>query len=454
MRLSGPRAVAIARQLLDRPTGPPRHATFCRFVVRDDGGAQRAVDEVIATWFRRPASYTGEDVVELSTHGSPAVLKQVVQAGVRAGARLAEPGEFTLRAFLNGRIDLAQAEAVADLVDAVTPLQARAAFDQLQGTLTGAIRSLEADLFAAIATLEASIDFPDEGHDFAAVAEVQTALERIVARVDELLAGGRRGRLIREGRQVVVAGAPNVGKSSLFNNLVGAGRAIVTSAPGTTRDLVTETVDIGGMRVTVVDTAGLRESTDPVESEGVSRAREAVGVADAVVVVLDQSRALDDEDMAVLALTRRLPRVIVMNKSDLEARWSSEAIADAGGESPVVSASMKSGAGLEAVRSAVAACLGGGEELSDVPAVTNLRHMALLERARGALERSLEGLRPSSQPECGGARPGEAGSGPAIPEEFIVADLREALEALGEVTGRRSAEDLLGRIFSRFCVGK
>lgn len=454
IRVSGPRAEAVARHLLDRSPAPPRYATFCRFVVRDESGCESAVDEVVATLFRAPASYTGEDVVEISSHGSPAVLEELVRAGVRAGARLAEPGEFTLRAFLRGRIDLVQAEAVADLVDAVTPLQARAAFDQLQGTLTRAITSLEADLFRVIAALEASIDFPGEGCDFPGAGELRRTLEEISARIDRLVADGERGRLIREGRQVVVAGSPNVGKSSLFNCLVGAERAIVAVMPGTTRDLVTETVDLAGMRLTVVDTAGLRQTSDEVEEEGVRRARNAVEVADAAIVVLDLSRPLSSEDMAVLALTRRLPRVVVANKSDLEARWEARAMAgDTGGAEAVV-ASTKTGEGLEAVRTALAACLGGGERETDLPAVTNVRHLALLGRAREALGRSLEGMTPPGGEVCSDADAGDREAWSPLPEEFLASDLREALEALQEVTGRRAAEDLLGQIFSRFCVGK
>src|SRR5581483_10870929 len=266
VRISGSAAAAIAGELLrlDQPL-QPRHATFTR----------TAADQVVATLFPAPHSYTGEDVVELSAHGSPVILRQIVEDAMRAGARLAEPGEFTLRAFLNGRIDLIQAEAVADLIDAVTPLQARAAFDQLEGTLTTQIGELDRELFELIARIEASLDFPDEGYHFINPDEIATALAALEQRLGALGRAARRGRLIREGARVAIAGRPNTGKSSLFNALLRTGRAIVTPEPGTTRDFLVETIDLDGLRVELVDTAGIRETSNVVEAEGAVRARRA-----------------------------------------------------------------------------------------------------------------------------------------------------------------------------------
>jgi tRNA modification GTPase len=447
VRLSGPDARVVAGRVLDRLPAAPRRATLARVMAGGTSGAggeaRPALDEVLATVFAGPASYTGEDVVEISAHGSPVVLRAIVEAAMRAGARLAEAGEFTLRAFLHGKLDLVQAEAIGDLVAAVTPLQARAAFDQLEGTLTRAIGEVERDLFDLVAGLEASIDFPEEGYHFVDRAAAREKLGATVEALKRLLADGSLGRMVREGRQVAVVGAPNAGKSSVFNVLAGAMRAIVAAAPGTTRDLVSETVDLGGLRITLVDTAGMRASADEVEREGVSRARQAAEVADAVIVVLDRSRPLAEEDRKVLFETARKRRVIAVNKSDLPAGWlPEEALSDcAGGRGRLAVVSAKTGAGMDQLREGVIGALEeeDGRAERDVPAVTNLRHIALLERAAAAVARAVAAL--------------DQASGP-MSEEFVVADLQEARAALEEVTGKRSSEDLLRRIFERFCVGK
>ncbi len=336
VRISGPVAVDVAGALLtlDRPL-QPRHATFAR----------TKCDQVVAVYFPAPNSYTGNDVVEISAHGSPVVLRQIVEAAIASGARLAEPGEFTLRAFLNGRIDLVQAEAVADLIDAVTPLQARAAFDQLEGTLTERIAEIDSELFELTARLEASLDFPDEGYHFVEAGEAGAVLRSIEGKLGALLCEARRGRLIREGARVVITGKPNVGKSSLFNALVRTGRAIVTPVPGTTRDLVTESADIDGLRLELIDTAGVRETSDEVESEGVSRARRAWATADLILVLLDVSRPLENADFELLRETSESPRIVVAHKSDLPRTWAASAVA-----SPVEVVSSKTSEGLDRLR--------------------------------------------------------------------------------------------------------
>jgi tRNA modification GTPase len=425
VRVSGPEAQRIALQLIaaDRPL-EPRRATFTAIV-----GAERAeIDHVVATYFPAPRSYTGDDVVELSAHGSPVVLHAIVASAIAHGARLAEPGEFTLRAFLNGRIDLPQAEAVADLITAATPLQARAAFDQLEGTLTEQIGELDRALFDLAARLEASIDFPDEGYHFLDAASVAAELDSLIERTSALLDGARRGRMIRDGLQVAIVGAPNVGKSSLFNALAGAARAIVTNVPGTTRDLVTEVVDIGGLRVTLVDTAGLRETTDAVESEGVARAQRAQQVADLVLFVLDRSLPLPDQlERAGMALPCKA--LYVANKADLAAAWH---------RSDAVEVSALSGDGLDDLRARVVAAL-DVDPLDDPPPMTNVRHIALMQRADGALRRACEAALPD---------------GGSLSEEFVLADLQEARSALEEISGRRAPDEVLAHIFSRFCIGK
>jgi len=419
VRLSGPRAQRIAEDLVQRELPlEPRHATLTRL--------REAIDQAVVTLFPGPNSYTGDDVVELSAHGSPVVLETIVRAAIAGGARLANPGEFTLRAFLNGRIDLMQAEAVADLIDAATPLQARAAFDQLEGTLTRAIADLDARLFDLIAGLEASIDFPEEGYHFLEASALAASIDELIARTEAMIADASRGRMIREGLQIAIVGRPNVGKSSLFNALVGAPRAIVTDVPGTTRDLVTEVIDLDGLRVTLVDTAGIRAVEDVVEAAGVERSRGAIGVADLVVHVVD-ARSGEDEGLDETAGRRR---VVVRNKSDLlDASPTCEG---------AVAVSALTGAGLDGLRGAILREL-DVDPRRDRPALTNIRHVALVERADAALVR---------------ARDAAAAAGGALSEEFVLADLQEARTAFEEITGRRAAEDLLAHIFSRFCIGK
>jgi tRNA modification GTPase len=436
VRISGPDAVGTARTILHR-TEPlePRLATVTAVVSPDSG---QRVDRVLVTHFPEPASYTGEHLVEISGHGSPVLLRRIVDLAVSAGARLAEPGEFTLRAFLNGRIDLVQAEAVGDLIKAVTPLQARAAFDQLEGTLTREISEMERALFDLVVRLEASVDFPEEGYHFVDSTAVGTATRQLIKHTERLLNDSHRGRLVREGGQVVILGKPNVGKSTLFNLLLGAPRAIVTDVAGTTRDLLTETLELDGIPVTLVDTAGMRATGDVIESEGVSRARGALDVARVVILVLDQSRPLEDDDATLLDLTHSVARVVVVNKIDLPPEWTDVDIPAGARTDTVVPISLVDD-GSDAftrVSEAVTRELLAGEELRDPPAITNLRHIDLLERTRTALRRAAD------------AADGNA------PEELVLADLAEAQQALGAVTGQRTPDDVLNRIFAEFCIGK
>jgi tRNA modification GTPase len=430
VRISGPQSARIATSLTQHQAAlEPRHATFARFI---SAGAASTADQVILTFFPGPHSYTAEDVVEISGHGSPVLLRAIVESAMAEGARLAEPGEFTLRAFLHGRIDLVQAEAVRDLIDAVTPLQARAAYDQLEGTLTTEIARVDSQLFDLAVRLEASLDFPDEGYHFVESGDAAREIAGIIGQLDALLATASRGRLIREGLQVALAGRPNAGKSSLFNCLAGQGRAIVTDTPGTTRDLVTETVDVDGIPMTFVDTAGVHAgAVDPVEVEGIARAVAVRDVAHVILVVLDRSRSLDADDRALLEATTARPRVIVANKSDLAAAWDAGALNGAA----AVGASATTGQGVDRLRAALVEAA-AGEPMRDVPAITNVRHVDLLAGARAALERA------------------EAAARAGTPEEFVLADLNEARRRLEEVTGARTSDDVLHAIFDRFCIGK
>jgi tRNA modification GTPase len=442
VRLSGPEAPRLARTLVGRDEAfVARHATLTRILDDGDGGTGRAVDEVVVTWFAAPHSYTGDHVVEISGHGSPVLLQRIVELAMRAGARLAEPGEFTLRAYLNGRLDLVQAEAVADLVDAVTPLQARAAMDQLEGTLTAAIGRIDASLFDLSARLEASLDFPDEGFHFITRDELGLALVRIREALADLSAEGRLGRVIREGRLVVIAGPPNAGKSSLFNALVGSARAIVTDVPGTTRDVLTERVDIGGVPITLVDTAGLREAgeggeIDAIEAEGVTRARRAQEVAALTLVVLDRSVSVSEAQRRIVAEANG-PVLVVLNKSDLPAAWAAEALVGSSIDAiDAIDVSAATGEGLAGLRTRIVAKLAGREDLRDSPAISNVRHLALVAAAEGAVRRA------------------EAALSDGATEELVLADLSSARQALEEITGRRTPDDLLRHIFARFCIGK
>lgn len=460
VRASGPDAHGIVRRMIahDAPL-EPRRATFTPVRCGDI-----AIDHAVVTFFPAPHSYTTEDVVEISAHGSPVILRTIVEAAVANGARLAEPGEFTLRAYLNGRLDLMQAEAVADLIEAATPLQARAAFDQLEGTLTRAIASIDATLFDLIAKLEASVDFPDEGYHFVEPQEIARAIDGILERASALLADARRGRLIREGFQVAIVGPPNAGKSSLFNALVGSSRAIVTDVPGTTRDLVTEAVDIGGLRVTLIDTAGLRPAADVVEAEGVARSKQASAIADLVLVVVDEddpesvlAGALAAHDDSQTSARQAAPgahrarggTMSEVAEIDVEQAVRGDERAhvkhfivqskiDLGRPARGVRVSAVTGEGLDTLRAAILEAL-DVDARRDPPAITNVRHAALLARAQQSLERAKR-----------------AASGPAgaMPEEFVLVDLQDARAALEEITGRRTSDEVLAHIFERFCIGK
>jgi tRNA modification GTPase len=425
VRISGSSSAAIAAAMLARRKPlVPRHATLTKIFAR----GSIVSDEVVATYFPAPHSYTGEHVVEISAHGSPVVLRAIVMHALQVGARLAQPGEFTLRAYLNGKRDLIQAEAVADLVAAATPMQARLAFDQLEGTLTARIAEVDKALFSLIARLEASLDFPDEGYHFVQPHDVGREVMSIVALLDELLASARCGRLIREGATLVVAGRPNVGKSSLFNMLVGAERAIVAEVAGTTRDLVTEQVEMEGLALTIVDTAGWREAVDTVESEGVARAQAASDVADLLLLVLDGSEPNREEDEQLLMRTRRQRRIIVANKSDRPI---------VNGSDVDLRVSAKTGTGAEKLRSAIVRELTGDDSLRDTAAISNVRHITLLQEARTRLV----------------AASASASSG-RVPEEFVLADLQAARTYLEEIVGTRASGELLEHIFANFCIGK
>jgi tRNA modification GTPase len=428
IRLSGQESRNIATQILHfarRPEWKPWASHLAELI--DESG--NAIDQAVFTFFAAPHSYTAEDVVEISCHGSPVVLTACLKQAVRAGARLAEPGEFTLRAYLNGRLDLPQAEAVRDLIDATTLYQARVAAQQLDGSLSRRIKPIKAQLVELIALLEAGIDFAEDDISVASSEEITRRLKPIEADLAELLRTFASGRLIHEGFTLAIAGRPNVGKSSLFNRLLEQDRAIVTAIPGTTRDLVSETTSLEGIPVKLVDTAGIRSSEDLVESLGIERSYTAVADADLTLLVIDVSEPFTQEDEALLEKLRDRRPLIVGNKIDLGRK-------DTGSE-PVIAVSAQTGDGIDELRGAILRRLAPeGLASPESGALTNIRHEALLRESSEAIQN--------------GQRAVEFG----IPHEMLLLDLYAALRPIDAVTGATTADDILNHIFSTFCIGK
>ncbi len=428
VRVSGPRVPAIAECLLGSlPT--PRRAAFRRFT--DTEG--HALDEGIVLYFPAPASFTGEHVLELQGHGGPVVLDLLLARVVALGVRPARPGEFSERAFLNGKLDLTQAEAVADLIAATSAQAARAAMGSLQGEFSQRIEALVEGLIDLRLWIESAIDFPEEEIDFLADGALAAKLGRLRADLAALLGSAAQGRLLRDGMTVVIAGRPNAGKSSLLNRLTGREAAIVTDIPGTTRDVLREYIHLDGMPLHVIDTAGLRESDDPVEREGIRRAWDEIARADRILVLADDSEGVGAEEEAMRArLPADTPVTLVRNKIDLSGAVAGEGQGAWGVE---IRLSAKTGEGVARLREHLKACMGyQGEHEGQFMA--RRRHLDALERAGEALARARVQLE-------------EVRAG-----ELAAEELRLAQEALGEITGEFSSDDLLGRIFSSFCIGK
>jgi tRNA modification GTPase len=424
VRVSGHNLKQFTETLAGRAIAP-RCAVLTAY--RDATGA--AIDEGIALYFQAPRSYTGEDVLEIQAHGGPMVLRLLLQRCLELGARVAEPGEFTRRAFLNGKLDLAQAESVADLIDAATAEAARCAVRSLQGEFSRRIHAVSASLIELRALIETTLDFPDEDVDTVDHEAVSPKVQQLRAAVQTLLEGGKQGSLLRDGIYVALAGRPNVGKSSLLNQLAGEEIAIVTEIPGTTRDLVRQVVDVQGIPTHIIDTAGLREARDPVERIGVARAWQAIAEADAVVVVVDAS-GMCPADAAILdRVPPHIPRVRVMNKIDLVGRTASVEVQ---GAESVVWLSAKTGEGISLLRDALVKAI-GWEGRSDSVFIARERHLS-------ALRSTAENLHAAQ--DC------------AATLELCAEHLRLAHLSLRGLTGEFTADDLLGEIFARFCIGK
>lgn len=433
VRISGPLAAAIARDLFSCTRAPGDWESHRLYRGRIVGAAGAVLDWGLAVMMRAPRSYTGEDVVELHCHGSPAVLRQVLARVLTCGARLAEPGEFTKRAFLNGRLDLAQAEAVIDLVHAHTDAGAAAAAQQLTGQLSEHLGVLRERLIGVKALLEAQIDFSEEDFEVDP-AELLSLLDTCIVSVNELIDTYSHGRLLRDGIRVAIIGKPNVGKSSLLNALLGEERAIVTATAGTTRDTIEEVADFAGVPVVLTDTAGLRplEEADGVERLGMERTAAKIADAQVLLAVLDASQTFDAHDEAVLAAAAGTPRMIVLNKIDLPirvcGRW--------GHEHDAVHVSAKTGAGLAELRRRVVALVTGDLKVDGGPLVTNLRHHQALVNAGDSLRLARESIRERR------------------PADLVAVDVQDAIDHIGTITGAVTSEEVLDRIFSEFCIGK
>jgi tRNA modification GTPase len=438
VRMSGLRCFGILDEVIrpehNQHAFSPRTSVLGRFV---DPGSREEIDQVLVIRFPAPHSYTGEDVAEISLHGSPVLVGGVLDVLCGRGARLAAPGEFTLRAFLHRRLDLAQAEAVRDIIEANTLYQARVAARQRDGALSKQLEPLKALLVDIIVQLEAAVEFVEEDLVTDSREALALRLEEVRGKIAAWVASFKQGRIVREGFSLAVVGRPNVGKSSVFNRMLSQERSIVTEVPGTTRDLVSEYMNLEGIPVRMVDTAGVRDAEDAVERMGVDRSYRAMADADAILHVVDASVAGSVEDIGLRERLSGLPCVVVFNKSDLPSAWPEEEQGQFAGAHPRVTVSALTGSGIPALRRAILAQLfGDGGPPGEGLLVTNLRHCRCLEDVLRSVTEAQKALRD------------------ALSEEFVLLDLHAALKELGAITGETTMDDLLDGIFSRFCVGK
>ncbi|MEY2466437.1 MAG: tRNA modification GTPase [Verrucomicrobiota bacterium] len=450
IRLSGTQALAVADKIFSpvgksslKPSAAPTHTIQFGHIIRDE----KTIDEVLVSVMRAPRTFTREDVVEITCHGGLLPAKMVLDAALASGARLAEPGEFTRRAFLNGRIDLAQAEAVADLIHSRTELALSAANEQLAGKLSQRINQLRDDMIKTLAHVEAYIDFPEEDIAEETMAQLLSRLQSGVDFMDELLRTANEGQILRRGIRAAIIGRPNAGKSSLLNQLLGHDRAIVSPIPGTTRDTIEETANIRGLPVVFIDTAGLRESGDELEIEGIRRSRETLEKAEFILHVLDASEPLTEADKNYLTEFAGKKRILVRNKVDLPMKLENLTASSPRPSPPlgeerencgsVVDVCCLSGKGIEALKDAIKALVWTGEIKTEMLQVMiNSRHQDALNRARTSTMQTIEALR----------------AGNTL--ELAAMDLRIAVNAVGEIVGKTTTEDLLDAIFSQFCIGK
>ncbi len=459
VRVSGSQAFPIAFKTLRLRTAKtweelqPFHLYFGQFLgetsEHPEAASQAILDEVLVVMMRSPRSYTGENVVEVHCHGGPTVVDAVCRSLIASGARMAEPGEFTKRAFLNGKLDLTQAEAVLDTIQAHSLLSLKLAQEHLQGKLSGTLQGMRDSLLKTVAHLEAGMDFVEEDIQFIAGEEIKSQVESLIAELTRLIDSSGEGRIIREGVRTVIMGQPNVGKSSLLNALLGMDRAIVSHIPGTTRDVLEESVLVEGILVRFFDTAGLRESPDELEREGMNRAEQMIAQADVVILVIDRGLNINEKDLFTFIKNKEKQYVIVLNKSDLPHRLSRDLVEkmvrkhlETEGRPlsgfDIVEVSARTGEGLPFLKKAIKnMALGNRLESRDSVRVSRLRHTVLLKKSREALQQALEILNEG-----------------VIAPECLAMELRRALHSLGEIIGVVTNEDILDQVFRDFCIGK
>ncbi len=438
VRMSGTGCIALADTLFQgkkKLTQKATHTLSYGKII--DGKNGEVIDEVLVSVMKAPHTYTKEDIVEINCHGGFLVTQRVLQAVLVAGARLAEPGEFTKRGFLNGRIDLTQAEAIIDLIQSKTELSRQAAVNQLEGRLKIQVREMRNDVIDMIASIEAVIDYPEHDVEEETYDTMEKATKQLLQRMEKLLAGADRGKILREGLQTVIVGKPNVGKSSLLNWFLEEDRAIVTDIPGTTRDTVEEYINIDGIPIKIVDTAGIRETGDVVEKMGVEKSKTYAEQADLILMMLDASRPLEQEDKEILSFIQGKHNIVLLNKADLEQKLSHAELEQYVSKKQILSVSVKHNTGFDALIDAIKTMFFSGQTATaDDALLGNTRHKTALFQAKEAMERCLVTIQTR------------------MPEDFISMDLQGASHALGEITGDVTDEEIIDRIFTKFCLGK
>lgn len=437
VRLSGGSAVEIAEMMFRSHSGRnlknvKSHCMVYGHVIDPDSGCH--VDEVLVSVMRSPHTYTAEDVVEINCHGGFTALKSVLELCLRFGARPAEPGEFTRRAFINGRIDLAQAEAVLDVIRSNSEDSLKTSIAQLEGNISREITSIRSKFVDLIAHIDAYVDFPDE--DVEDIVEINPGISDCINRIERLVNSAGTGKILREGLKTVIIGKPNVGKSSLLNALLKEDRAIVTEVPGTTRDIIEEYLSIGGLPVKLIDTAGIRDTEDIVERIGVERSKSFLGQADLVVLMFDSSSPLTDEDMSIVEMVKDKNTVVLLNKSDLPAKLSEYIISDILPKARIIKTSLIDGTGLDELTEYIYGLIYSGGVKINSPIITNTRHLACLKRSLDAAKSALNTLSNGN------------------PADLVTIDLMNAVNSLGEITGETAGDEIIDRIFENFCVGK